>query len=314
MENARLLNEEQPAYTGDTKWRSVFSPDRPRKMNAVPMLINWLLPWILFCFTFFAWSFKFHFSNGSKLPYLFGLLIVIALVPTMIHMHLRNRDLDPSWLTYSTIVFLLAVIAGSMAGDANYHANMWPYYKWESLQAYPMVDVGRELGINVQDGGRMYFGANSYIATEKSWHFKDGTVYCVAPILSKAGMQTSTYDFWAVGTDCCAEDAADFRCGEFANPSARSGLRLLDAGLLSHYRLAVDQASALWGIHSTTPVFFTWTQDPLDDINAYLGRGWQNAMISCIIALTVSAVLLNVAVFKFMWIGRRANKPTTEDV
>ena len=36
----------------------------------------------------------------------------------------------------------------------------------------------------------------------------------------------STYDFWAVGVNCCGA-AADFKCGEFSNPKAHAGLRLM---------------------------------------------------------------------------------------
>ena len=60
-------------------------------------------------------------------------------------------------------------------------------------------------------------------------------VYCVAPITTPS-MLTQTLDFWAVGTDCCGTSSSDFRCGEYANPRARSGLRVLDESVLPNYR------------------------------------------------------------------------------
>ena len=75
-----------------------------------------------------------------------------------------------------------------------------------------------------------------------------------------------TYDFWAIGMDCCSVNAADFHCGaglgwilsvrperakgqartggEVGNFKAHSGLRLLDDRQRSFYRLAVEQAGA----------------------------------------------------------------------
>ena len=37
--------------------------------------------------------------------------------------------------------------------------------------------------------------------------------------------ETGTYDFWAVGKNCCGDPVGVFRCGDWHNPAARSGPR-----------------------------------------------------------------------------------------
>lgn len=59
----------------------------------------------------------------------------------------------------------------------------------------------------------------------------------MAPIRSLEKAENDVYDFWAVGRglwletqkrgiDCCTPD---YQCGEYANPKAHAGLRLLSA-------------------------------------------------------------------------------------
>lgn len=298
------LNASDKVPTGDPRWRSVFSPERKRLMNGIPMVINLLAPCLLFCITFFLWSFKFHFRYGTRLPLVTAGLVGICLVPGYYWRRSHKEGLDPTWFGYTFLMFSIAVLSGWRLGNWNYEANMWPYFKYESLEAYPAVDVGKTLGVNVLDAGRVYFAATAKIDQSRSWHFKDGTLYCVAPIVSSNGMETETLDFWAVGTDCCSDSASDFRCGEYANQNARSGLRLLDEGALQKYRLAVEQASQLFNMHATNPLFFVWTQDPVGDVLVYQTRGWRNATLAAFVSLVVCTFGVFAASIRFAYIGR----------
>merc|ERR1719352_1166452 len=117
-------------------------------------------------------------------------------------------------------------------------------------------------------------------------------------------MAKDTYDFWAVGTDCCSEVAADFRCGEYSNGRARAGLRLMDSATLPYYRLAVNQATAQFGVHATTPLFFTWTQDPLNDIQKLMDAGFALFQFSALASLATLVSLVVLLSFRFALIGR----------
>merc|ERR1719258_625751 len=96
--------------------------------------------------------------------------------------------------------------------------------------------------------------------------FKNGDNYCVAPIArgpmkavkgSKVQMkngfvipESGTYDWWAVGTNCCdgGNAAKDFTCGQVNSNLARSGMRLLSDSQRPFYLLAVQEWSASFGL------------------------------------------------------------------
>jgi hypothetical protein len=299
--------------TGDGRWRSVFTPHQKRRMNGIPIMINVFLPWIFFCVTFVIWSFKFHFRYPQFLPHIALVLVAVCLYPAYLLYDSRKRGQDPVWYGYSCVALLFALGSGVYLGDWNYHSNMWYAFKYGSMENYPSIDVGKELAVNVLDAGRVYFASTAKIDRSQSWHFKDGTLYCVAPIISSAGMQTKTLDFWAVGTDCCSDIASDFRCGEFTNMNARSGLRLLDESKLKMYRLAVEQATQQFKIHSTNPLFFEWTQDPLEDVQKFEIAGWSYFQLSVVFSLVVSVVLAGAATLKFSFMGRSPLKYEDSD-
>jgi len=282
----------------------VFTPDKKRRMNGIPIMINLFLPWLLFCATFTIWSFKIHFRYQQWLTHIALVLVVICLIPAYFLYDSRQRGQDPMWYGYSFLTFSVAVGFGMYLGNWNYESNMWYAFKYDSLENYPSIDVGKELAVNVLDAGRVYFASTAKIDTSQSWHFKDGTLYCVAPIVSSAGMQTKTLDFWAVGMDCCSDSASDFRCGEFTNQNARSGLRLLDESKLKMYRLAVEQATQLYQIHSTNPLFFEWTQDPLEDVQKFQIAGWAYFQLAAIVSLVISVFVVMLATLRFAYIGR----------
>merc|ERR1712124_161832 len=105
-------------------------------------------------------------------------------------------------------------MGGMVLGDMNYWENLQPYYDIIHLNEYTSVDPSQMSGQQLMDAGRVIFSEKSKLDLTKSMGFKNMDTYCVAPITM--GTDTlETYDFWAVGMNCCSGNSADFHCGEY---------------------------------------------------------------------------------------------------
>merc|ERR1719433_257244 len=157
----------------------------------------------------------------------------------------------------------------------------------------------------MMDAGTVIFAPGTRLDLKQSMGFKNERTYCVAPITMSNGTMTevnqllATYDFWAVGMDCCSGNTADFHCGQFANINARGGLRLMRDGQRPYYRLAVQQAEAAYGIKAAHPLFFTWMQDPMEEVNKFQNAGIQSFLLSIMsmAGMQLFLVLLSTVVF-----------------
>merc|ERR1719440_1121999 len=130
----------------------------------------------------------------------------------------KNGDCRP--MAFLTATSLIAWILGYLAGGSNYTSYMRPYYDINNLNVYPNVDPSKYGGTQLMDAGMIQFTKGSGVRVEKSIGFKNDNVYCVAPIVAHANQTQTTFDFWAVGMNCCSGHMPDFHCGESANPGA----------------------------------------------------------------------------------------------
>jgi hypothetical protein len=181
---------------------------------------------------------------------------------------------DPSWFLFLAAACFIAWVSGVVLGDFNYHYNMEPYYDVRTLNTYPNVDP-RMSGQTLMDAGRMTFRKGSTIGFNYSVAFKNLDTYCVAPVVMNQTGSLPTYDFWAVGLNCCSGDRGSFNCGEYNNPHAMSGLRVMRDEPSSFYRLAVQKAEASYNIHAPHPMFLYWMQDPVAEMHAYMDEGYK---------------------------------------
>lgn len=282
---------------------SVFAPGKRRRINLVAICVNIFLPWALFSAVFAAMSFSCHYKH----PALSWLVVVLGFVAVCISGLLahrtRMRDRDPMWYTFSTLALLFAVVVGTIVGDMNYWFNMQPFYDIENLNTYPSVNPAREKGQQLMDAGRVYFADGAALDTRKAIGFKNLDLYCVAPIV-QGDEQLSSYDFWAVGINCCSGVSSDFRCGEFNNPHARSGLRLMRDDQRPFFRLAVQQAEAAYNIKATHPLFFYWMQDPVAEMNAYRDNGFKYYLLGMFTHFAFNLFCVVCAVVGFSKIGQ----------
>lgn len=243
-------------------------------MNVVGMCWNIFLPWLLFCFVYYLMSFHVHYDY----PHLawasvwFG--FCMSAIASILGCISLNKDRAPSWYFFLSISFFLATLSATVAGDLNFWLHFEKSWELDHLNTYPAVDPATETGEQVMDAGRVYFAHGVKLNRGWSQGFKHGRMYCVAPIVNSKQGKRGTYDFWAVGIDCCDGETMEFRCGDYNNPYARSGRRQLNQEDRFYYRLAVQQAEAAYGIRARHPVFFHWVQDPVNQVIHLYANCW----------------------------------------
>lgn len=249
----------------------------PRRPSSVLMCAVFFLPVVIFSIFLSLESFNAHFENPSisKSLAVFGSVIVLV-AALLAAQQARTDGCGPVaiWQGLLAASLLLAVVASISVGEGNFAGNMRPYYDITNLNEYPNVDPALFSGNQMMDAGKIDFAEGSKLETKYSMAFRNSDVYCVVPIVS-GDNELASYDFWAVGMNCCTGDSNSFHCGEYANPEARSGLRLMQDDERAFYRLAVQQAEAAFNIEAKHPLFFYWMADTKAEINAYEDAGYK---------------------------------------
>lgn len=282
---------------------SVFTPGKRRRMNLVAICANIFMPWFTFSSIYAGMSFSLHYQRPALAWSLVALGIVATGLSGALSFRTKQREREDMWYTFSTLALLLATITAAIFGDMNFWFNMQPFYDIENLNTYPSVNPAREKGQQLMDAGRVYFADGAGLDMRKAMGFKNLDLYCVAPIVH-GEEQLASYDFWAVGVNCCSGVSSDFRCGEFNNPHARSGLRLMRDDQRPFYRLAVQQAEAAYNIKATHPLFFYWMQDPVAEMNSYRDDGFKYYLLGVFTHFAFNLFCVVCAVVGFSKIGQ----------
>jgi hypothetical protein len=242
---------------------------------ALPVVVGCVfVPWLLFTTTFWLRSFELRRDSEVVVNFLCYCLL-LPVVAFAVMTYNLTRSGDPKPMAFLALTSLLAWCAAFLAGDSNYNAFMRPYYDINNLNVYPSVDASKYGGAQLMDAGMIQFKAGTKLLLQKSIGFKNDEVYCAAPIVSNLTSTQPTYDFWAVGINCCSGHTPDFHCGEYTNPLARWGLRLMDDSKRDMFRLAVKEAEATFNLNAPHPVFLYWLSDPTSEVNAYQDDGFK---------------------------------------
>jgi hypothetical protein len=305
-QQAAYMPESNLALGGLSK--GLFEP-RPRKrMNIVPVAIALFLPWALFVGVFALLSFSLHYTQSTLTTF----LVFLCLVPVLwsgffaaqqVRKRVAGVGRESTWYIFLFLSLLVAWLCGYVFGSTNYSTYTEPYYNINNLMTYTSIDPSTYRGQQLMDAGRVLFTSESVINTNMYSGFRNAELYCVAPITIKVNgtyPRQDTYDFWAVGTECCFKS---FQCGDYNNPSAHGGLRLTSSSDRAFYRLAVQQAEAAYHIKAVHPLFFTWTQDPVGDTSGYLSDAIQYFLIGVFVFFVVQLFLVVCAVIVFSRLG-----------
>ncbi|CAE8623319.1 unnamed protein product [Polarella glacialis] len=293
---------------------TIFSPGHRIRMNIVPIVLNIFIPWVVFIYCFGLTSFQLMYTSpmmawlGVSLVFFLWLAIVLAAYCS------RRFDPDPSWFTVTSLMVLACAIIGIVAGLDNFWTFEFGYYTIKDMKVAKKLDPSVSAGEDVMDAGIFEFTAGTQLDAEKTWHFKKGSIYCVAPIISNTSRipLRQTYDFWAVGKDCCSQGASDFRCGSWGSASAHKGIRSLDTKDLKYYHLAVQQAASLYDIMAPHPLFLDWSMDPDLEIASWAQQSFKNYAVTASTVFVLCTFVVATASARFSFLGRARSAYDTE--
>lgn len=293
--------------------RSIFYGGSRIYMNIIPVLLNVLAPWVVFIFCCGLTSFSVMYTAR---PVAYALLAAVTLLWLILLFHaiqVRRHSPDPTWWSYTALAMGVAIVSGTACGLHNFATLSRPYYEIRDLKVINQLHVGSEQGQNFMDAGIVFFAKDSQLDRVRSWHFKRHNLYCVAPIVDPsmqtvAEGDTPSFDFWAVGEDCCSHSSSDFRCGSWDSARARSAVRVLDDDVIPYYRLAVQQAETLYGVVAAHPIFFRWSEDPLAEVNSWSTKVFRRYLFMVASALVVSMLLASITTCRYSLIGRKGSR------
>lgn len=290
-----LMHSKQPPFL---QWMR-------RRLNVVPIILCFLVPSGVFAGICAAIAFSVHYVHPVLMYSIVGGLVLATLVVGFHAFrekfrHLAWRDLN--WWLFLFFSMLLACILAGVAGSIIYTNYMRPYYDMQNLHTYTDLYPNRIRGQMVMDAGHIVFHNGSRVDVKMSMGFKNVDVFCAAPI-TFGNEALDTYDFWAVGTNCCSGSQADFHCSGFNDKTASSGLRLMSDSKRAYYRLAVQQAEATHKIRAVHPLFFEWTHDATEKSD-----GWKNdgeklyfILLACFIIWQLFIVTCASLAFAKLW-------------
>jgi len=204
-----------------------------------------------------------------------------------------------SWLPFLFFTSLAAWILGYLGGTQNYATNSFPYYTLVSMTTYLNVDPSAVGGQAMMDLGRAFFEPGVHISQDMSMGFKNMATYCVAPVIMP-NRTMSSYDFWAVGTNCCSKKPPrSFTCGAVLDLKANAGVRVVEDGSHAYYRLAVQMAESAYNISAPHPIFVNWDKDPSERIRQLLEKASAAFSLQAAMFLVVQSFLVAFVALAF---------------
>lgn len=287
---------------------SLSDENKPRKEKASSkMPLHFILtccfvvPLLLFLMTFYIISFDVHYQSESFANMACCILLVVPLVIGGVALQVSKNNGDARPMALLCVMCIVAWGLGYFLGSSNFHANMVPFYNLNRMNVYPAVDPEKYRGTQVMDGGILEFTPGTRLGIEKSMGFKNGDLFCVAPIVAGKGkMNTSkVYDFWAVGLNCCSGHMPDFQCGEYANVNAMKGLRVMDQDKRDMFHLVAQKAAAEYNLRVSNPVFLHWLSEPAVEVAAYQDDGWGHFVTAAFsfVAAQILVIIFAAAMF-----------------
>jgi len=258
------------------------------------------LGWFVFSAVCIFFGFMYH---GHEIQIWSLLILGGFLIAVYIRMHVRNASSDTTLphlkaKAWKDALFgswvLVSVLFGAAVGIFAYEWRIRNYWLSQELEARANVLPSEPAGayLNV---GEIVFADEARIDASKTIGYKDGRVYCVAPIAGDIPLDK--VQFWAAGTDCCGA-RGNFQCDDAWDLQARSGIVLRDhqgafvKDKRPYFMKAVDMAKATYAVASAEePIFVQWIADP-DKVELNI---WKKGMGFILCAIIIAPLLCGLS-------------------
>jgi hypothetical protein len=278
-----------------------------RQLNWVAMFTAFVVPFGLFVVTFCVMSFQLYYHRPGISCSIVAMAFLFTFVIGAFALQAKRTEQKGGQRTWHFFMFatgLMACSLGSLLGVLNMSMNAETYYDYISLRKAVDVSPGESRGQQLLDAGEVDFKVGTKL--DRSLHFlwHKSKTYCVAPIVPEDGAKMASYDFWAVGMDCCSLKPDDFSCAPTytswtsANETPK-GLRVMNSAEIQGYTLAVQQASAAHNIQTQRPIFLYMDRMPYLKIKQYYENARFCAMASFIAFGIVQAALVFISSYHF---------------
>jgi len=278
------------------------------------MITNFLVPLSIFAAVWLLISYNWHYKY-ELLDWILiaGIFIIVCFLGytaarRMLQVADGSTDHLAVWAAALFVGVLLAFTLALAFGWRNYSHNMQQFYEIKELNSYTAVDASNMEGKAFMDAGTIKFLPGSHLDLGKSAGFMNLDMYCVAPIVTPGKnhskiAKNATYDFWAIGLNCCTGSPDNFACGQSATidtTAVTGGLRLMSNSQLPFYEMAVTQAATKYGIKSPHPVFFHWVQDAHKALSDYQRTGWDDFFLALFFFAVFEVVVVVLAAMGVM--------------
>lgn len=250
-----------------------------------------IFPWLIFAGISCLFVFLYHRHYDVVRIVVFS-CIVLSIMPMAM-----GGDRKAITSLMAGLLCLVAVIAGTVCGLYNYYEHMFAYWSFLDNGVYTNLLPSEPAAMH-KDAGKIFFSDFARVDTTKSVGYKDGPVYCVAPITDEVPAPKMQY--WAVGQNCCSQ-RADFNCDDAWSAKAHSGVVVLESNELipsrrDQYMKAVKLAESTYDIVSAPdPILVRWVAEPEVVQDDYWRSGIGFLIASVCIYLPFSMLLGGIA-------------------
>lgn len=266
--------------------------DSRHELSVIEKVFIFVLPFLAFVTSSLVVVLLYEWFPWTTMTFL-----VVLLVASMVFAWRGLTIPSRSHEFYIGSLAAIALVLGFLVGVIAYRWYFFPYYLNAQYNSFTHV-LPSNPSEGYADAGKLIFVEEARVESQLSMGYKDGGLYCVAPVIDEA--TTSEVGFWAVGQDCCSS-RGNFVCDDAWNTDARAAIvvrkddTFFGGDTFEHYMKAVRQAEAAYEITaSRNPVLVRWVLNPTEVQGNYQREGFGLLAVMWAIYFVISTIVVCV--------------------